>query len=312
MSRNRCRHAAFTLIELLVVIAIIAVLIALLLPAVQKAREAANRTQCTNNFKQLGLGLHTYHDAYTKFPPGTVGSAYYFDGSAEGPSTSVTLSRVPWALLILPYIEQSAIYNQLQSYLQGGGNYNDLYFISSSSNVVKTWICPSDPNSPKVDTAAGQGAHGNYVACTGSTNYGAKGTGLNGMFYAASTTRLADVTDGTSNTLMTSELLVTPNSLGTDVRGRYYNDAHAGTTLFTTLNPPNSSVLDVIAYCKTIPAAPCTTGTSNQFVSARSAHPGGVNVSLADASVRFVSNNVNGGTWLALGTRATGEVPVDY
>jgi prepilin-type N-terminal cleavage/methylation domain-containing protein len=315
-------RSAFTLIELLVVIAVIGILIALLLPAVQKVREAANRTKCVNNLKQLGLAMHNYHDVNQLFPPGTYASTY------GGPDTW-TGDRTSWALFLLPYVEQSNMWNIYQAWhvLQTGTFWwpfqepNNVHFA-----IVPVWLCPSDPNSPKTLTfgggtqAASQGLHGNYAACAGSTVFNTGGppavyggTSLNGMFYSASKTRIADVTDGTTNTLMVGEILVSPDVSGHDTRGRYWSDGTTGGELFSTLNPPNTSVQDRLTYCQPITAAPCTPGSDNMFLSARSQHSGVVNAALADASVRSVSNNVNlSGSWQPLGTRANGEVLGDF
>ncbi|MBM4097919.1 MAG: DUF1559 domain-containing protein [Planctomycetes bacterium] len=304
----------FTLIELLVVIAIIAVLIGLLVPAVQKVREAANRMNCANRQKQIALALHNYHDANGLFPPGQ--PLGYFSGTWYANVGTMDRNRSNWSAFILPYIEQDALGTQLQTLL---GNQNGGYtcFAAFSTTVIPTFLCPSDPGSPKIASTAGnaQGFHINFIACHGNSfatpTADPRGLNLNGMFFGMSKTRMADVIDGTTNTVMVSELLQGSDSAagGHDVRGRMWNTIHAGTT-FSTIYPPNSTIGDnTQGYCGATQGAPCgaQSGT-NAFTIARSRHSGGVNTALADASVRFVTNSVTPATWLGLGTRAGGEV----
>jgi prepilin-type processing-associated H-X9-DG protein len=302
------------LIELLVVIAIIAILIGLLLPAVQKVREAAARTRCQNNLKQIGLAAHNYHDTNRCLP---TGSSDQISGDvADG-------KRTNWLFFILPYMEQSALYNNYYAWVQAGGT-QPWWNEPNRMLVIPTYYCPSDPHSPKTKThedrgpGSDQGFHSNYVGCAGSTSFnpgGSLGNNLNGIFYYASATSLMDIKDGTSNTLLTSEILVVPDDssspAGHDVRGRMWNPANQGAILFTTLYPPNSvTVPDRLQYCqKGVVQAPCTATTTDIMLLARSLHTGGVNAGLADGSVRFVSNSINPtATWQPLGTRAGGEV----
>jgi prepilin-type N-terminal cleavage/methylation domain-containing protein len=310
------KRKGFTLIELLVVIAIIAVLIGLLLPAVQKVREASARSQCGNNLKQIGIAMHNYHSAQGSLPPGQWNPFY----TSTGP-----WDRGCWVHPLLPYIEQDNLY---QIYVNGGAATSSGWalFQPNKDTIIKTLFCPSDPNSPKTAThdtntiggvAQMQGLHVNYVVCSGSTAYGL-GSNLNGIFYVQSTTRLTDIKDGTSNTLMASEICVVPDTTVNDLRGRYCN-SWEGNNWFSTLYPPNTSVADIQNYQGvSIPQAPITnSGSSNSatngaFLAARSYHSQLVNALLADGSVRPISNTVDPVVYQALGTRMGGEVPQSY
>lgn len=176
--------------------------------------------------------------------------------------------------------------------------------------VVPTYGCPSDPNSKRTLTVVSdpQGFHSNYVACAGNSYFGT-GDGLNGIFYWKSKTLLRHITDGTSNTLMVSEINISQDIAGHDVRGRMYNPARQGSILFSTLNTPNNGgAPDRLQYCQTIPDAPCTATTSNLILSARSHHRGIVNAAFADGSVRSLTDDINAGVYLGMGTRDGGEI----
>ncbi len=303
------RRVGFTLIELLVVIAIIAILIGLLLPAVQKVREAAARMSCSNKQKQIALAMHNYHDTHSKFPAGQP-QGYYHDNWYSMPGLK-EFNRANWAGDILPYVEQPAIYGEFQAVLLANSTYT--CFAPFSTNAIPTFSCPSDPKSPK--QSLGQGFHTSYVACHGSgyatPTADPRGINLDGIFYGLSKVRLTDITDGTSNTVMVSELLQGDDALGggNDVRGRMWNTIHSGTT-FSTLYPPNSTVGDnLMGYCGAVPGAPCgSQSVINSFSLARSKHTGGVNSARADGSVAFITNTITPNTWRWMGTRSGGEV----
>ena len=315
------RHSrrGFTLIELLVVIAIIAVLIALLLPAVQQAREAARRTQCKNNLKQLGLALHNYHDTFLVFPPGQ------FQKLAEDPGGGGTLltpnagdstNRSSWMQRILPYFDQAPLFNKFAPYMSGPAGM--AFQWPGADTILPAFMCPTDPAGPKNSTAndrPNQGFSGNYVVCAGSTSFGQAGGGLNlnGLFFSYSRTSIRDTTDGTSNTLMAGELLLIKDvdPSGHDIRGRYYN-TWSGNTFFSSNLPPNTTVGDQhTPWCVSGPKRPCaSTGDYVQF--ARSEHTGGVQIAMADGAVRFVSENIDQTTFRGLGSRSGGEVVGDF
>jgi prepilin-type N-terminal cleavage/methylation domain-containing protein/prepilin-type processing-associated H-X9-DG protein len=322
----RSHHGArrgFTLIELLVVIAIIGILIGLLLPAVQKVREAANRAKCANHVKQTCLAFHNYHSTNGYFTHATYN--YIDDYTTQPPPYNGLQNRRCWMQDTLPYLEQDALFRSFDAYMAAGGSalgFPDL------ATLIPTLMCPSDPTNPKLFTFWGgngtptQGFSGNYVVCAGNDYFNPGGTSnsanLNGIFYALSKTRLTDITDGTSNTAMVSELILVPDETAHDIRGRYYNPQHSGVS-FTTMYPPNTPIPDQFDWCEMpnpIPQAPCVSTGSNQGVNifslARSYHMGGVNVGFADGSVKFISNAVDPVAYKALGSRNGGEVPGDY
>jgi len=299
----RVSHRGFTLIELLVVIAIIAVLVALLLPAVQQARESARRTQCKNNLKQLGLALHNYHGAFTRFPPGAI---YDFEKPAGNDAT--------WISMILPYIDQLPLFNRANwsasfSATVAPGNPPE----EIVSAAIPNMSCPSDPVHGKL--ALGVFRRGNYAANSGIgpfhsvSNPNDPTRTYSGPFTMNSSRSLKDFTDSTSSTIIVAELL---NSILNDFRGvMHYTEG----PLYQHDRVPNSSIPDESrnVYCLSGRNVPCT-GTSTTasdralVYTARSAHSGGVQVTLADGSVRFISENIDQTIWTALATQGGGEI----
>ena len=334
-SRNR----GFTLVELLVVIAIIGILVALLLPAVQAAREAARRMRCTNNVKQLTLACHNFEDTYKTLP---YGRKYDF------------WDTYTWTQLTLPYIEQRAIFENYWTLPQTGitSSYpgpngpigDDARLRLARHTVVPTWNCPSDLGikQNEIATAAYGFIRGNYRGCVGSGDmYGlapASVTGTNwsmgpfsvkqnqsidpGATVQTMGVKLAEITDGTANTLLISEGIsnaVSPGWGGPIGEMIYGN---IGGALFNSTLTPNSTVADqVYGPCPVAAGdarykAPCTSvGGSAWFqpsaagahAAARSYHPSGVVTSLADGSTRFVTDSVDVLVWRAAGTRDGGE-----
>ncbi len=311
------RASGFTLVEMLVVIAIIALLMALLLPAVQGARETARRLQCGNNLKQVALALQTHLAQNEQFP---AGQECLIDIHRAGDNWK----RWSWFTATLPHLEQLSLYEIYTKHYGGspGGGSRSYTNLPQKTAVVPSFLCPSDGANPKVHNGSSannaQGFHGNYVLNAGNTDLNPGGFAasarLNGLFFPQSAVSAAQIRDGLSNTLLGSEIVLVPDgAIGSgqeDVRGRYHNVGHAG-ALFSTLHTPNPSQPDRFSYCINgkVPRAPCVNTSDNVVVSARSHHVGGVTAALADASVRFVSDLVDPQVWLDLGSRAGRETP---
>ncbi len=308
MSRNG-RRSGFTLIELLVVIAIIAILIALLLPAVQQAREAARRTQCRNNLKQIGLALHNYHDTYNIFPPGALAMSHagvpYKPGDAE-PNRTAVAGSWGWSTFLLPYIDQAPLYNALAP----NGNNFPLTPTALTMTILPAYLCPTDPSGNIVTSLAMGGTAGglghaklSYPAIYGSTgvDYVQKSAiTTQGIFWYNSAVRIRDITDGTSNSLMLTERIWDGGDSETR-RGAIWAGKCPGAS--ATGDPGNK-------YSNLVRAqnAPdwLIKGLNNN--SAMSMHVGGVHFVLGDGSVRFLSQNTSGLTYQLLAQRADGQV----
>ncbi len=322
----RNRRAAFTLIELLVVIAIIAVLIALLLPAVQSAREAARRAQCTNNLKQIGLALHSYHDSTNCFP-----MSMGMDSPGFGYPEPVSYSGLS---MLLPFMEQGNVFNAINySVLRGDPSNNTAIAIS-----VNTFLCPSDPQQGALPPGqAGTNYHPNsgngiqYVSgASDPTNFNTSLPPFNGVFYPVSKTRIAEITDGTSNTAGFSEMGLgdQSNGIATEKTDQFWTQTWPSTPdlaigqcqafLVTNLSFQGLST-DGVPWVEGSTSAmynhvnvpnkrSCIFPPGRIMNTANSYHPGGVNLTLCDGSVRFVKDSVNLGTWRALGSRNGGEV----
>ena len=314
---NARRRRGFTLVELLVVIAIIGILVALLLPAVQSAREAARRTQCSNNLKQIGVALHNYHDTHMSFPPGGL----HHSGPGQGGDS--TSWRCSWLLLLLPMLEQQALYNEYDFNIRardGGPN------VTVVGTYISTLICPSAGRRTDLDRwqlALGVKplfAKGNYAACF-SAGSGYSQTSFRGArmqidraaFNAAwhYGANFAAITDGTSNTVVCAEILNSESPK--DDRGAW---AYPSGSFFSGGNqtdfdrdvrlPPNGNALDdrrkdKPCFCnapQTDRNLRCNANASRPNVAARSKHPGGVHTVQGDASVRFVTDEIDINTWV--------------
>ena len=308
--RNRCR--GFTLVELLVVIAIIGILIGLLLPAINAARESARRTSCTNNIKQIGLSLINYHDELGAFPPGYRTNQKYSDGSTD------TSPGWGWSAYILPYMEEKSAYKAISFNLPVESPQNAI----AIQTRIRTYLCPSDmlpPGSFSVtdgfSKSLATAAPSSYSACCGSDDSDTFDATGSGIFYRNSKTRMADITDGASHTIMVGErawvfaqgIWAGAISDGVIMRG----------AMNTNPGSPNGSAPAptlVLSHCHLINTANDTDGGLDDY---SSLHPGGANMVYADGSVHYIktvaSDNPDGSytsdslVLQALGTRAAGD-----
>lgn len=321
--RNRNLHRGFTLIELLVVIAIIAILISLLLPAVQQAREAARRTQCRNSLKQLALAMHNYHDVHGVLPPSFIDSNPILN-SAVDPAQN--LNGLGWGTMLLPYVDQSNLYNQIgtetagfsRNWLDANGNFvlNDP--IPSATTVLSTFLCASDTGNGLNPKRGGYGTS-NYVVNAGtggSSSFSASPAGVrDGVFFASSRRRITDITDGSSNTIFLSERTTEDDKVGS-CRGSnclWEGGLWIGPRNYTSVFGVSAGLqmLDVEFMGGGSPIFlinGSATVTWGYVYNAASLHTGGVQIALGDGSVRFLSEHIALSTYRRLMRPQDGEI----
>jgi len=329
--RSPVSLAGFTLIELLVVIAIIAVLIALLLPAVQQAREAARRSQCKNNLKQIGLAMHNYHDTHGVFTFAYVGA----------PTNSLDDGGTGWGwgTMILPFMDQAPLYNKLNP--SGLMDARDSNLVVLLRTVISGYLCPSNPNSnPSQNTQSNarvfinpDGGSGtavsigssNYVVCAGGNadpyRDRAPSGGLpyydpKGIFFQNSRIRMRDVTDGTSNTFMALER---DTALRPAISGGRNAFTTMGAVWAGTSAPVTGSGRVDVSYTDFKvagtfdPKFPINgSATKGDLRTLSSQHVGGIQALMADGSVRFVNENTNFTLLQYLGQRDDGQTIGDW
>ncbi|HUY31481.1 MAG TPA: DUF1559 domain-containing protein [Pirellulales bacterium] len=312
------RRHAFTLVELLVVIAVVGLLLALLLPAVQAARETARRGQCTNNLKQMGLACQSYHDSLMSFPPGYCASISYVDGQTD------TTPGWGWAAFILPQIEQCAVKGNIHFSLPVEDPRNN----PAVQSNIGVYLCPSDSLPPRpftIPDGAGNplavAAPSSYAGCIGGDSSGVSdATGL-GIFYRNSGTRISDVRDGTSTTILVGE------KAWANAQGVWAGAVNRGVCLRGKYNPcpANGAAWDpapalVLSHSHLNNPLTDPDGGLDDF---SSNHVAGSNFVFADASVHFIRSVTADGSqggytsesivFQALGTRAGHEVvPGDW
>jgi prepilin-type N-terminal cleavage/methylation domain-containing protein/prepilin-type processing-associated H-X9-DG protein len=313
MSGNR---RGFTIIELMVAVAIIAVLVALLLPAVQQARESARQLQCKNHLKQLGLAMHTYHDSLRVFPFG-------FDER-----------EALWSAMILPQLEQSNLYSTLIWAEHGLGNWNDGGpNMIACQTLIPVFRCPSMPVAEHIDNSGIPARVPiSYRACSSSNAASDDvGTipshvypkvaleltsGLNGMFFGCSSTRISQITDGTSNTIMIGETATDPLSRHDEQALDTWAFAapQTGTWLCIPGVTGGTEFSEGLGSCISRINARNAVGIPGVMIelSFGSYHSGGANFAMADGSVRFINDSIDMNVYQAMGSIGLGEIPRDF
>jgi prepilin-type N-terminal cleavage/methylation domain-containing protein len=301
-SNHRIRSVGFTLVELLVVIAIIGVLVALLLPAVQAAREAARRAQCKNNLKQIGLALNNYEGAHRTFPAGYISQAAAINGVGVGPGWS-------WGAQTLPYLEESTIQVDLKRSI------TDPYHDTVRVMALPVFRCPSDAAEESTfvvhddaGTELTRVALANYVGVAGTYEVSESPDTGTGLLYRNHGVRIREITDGLSHTIMVAERASRQSPQTTWV-GAITN------AVIPPINPDfDNEEAPVMVLTNTGTAAEMRVPNNHldHVEDSNSEHPQGVHMMFADGSVQIINNDIDPAVWEALGTRAGGETNGSY
>jgi len=314
-SRWRAQQG-FTLIELLVVIAIIAVLVALLLPAVQQAREAARRSQCKNHLKQLGLALHNYHDTFKTFPPGEINGQNTI-ACPTGSRSAANPQRAPWTVLTLPYLDESPRY---QAFKMEEPFFSFIASTDSGINLIEQQRplgklqCPSDPvNKPSVPNTNYRGVQGGGPVSAAACNVeGVRVWFTNGIFHVNSSTRMGDVTDGTSSTFLVGETRWFIASQTYTTPQTWASGPHISTGIYHSVSTVTAAVDQIndpfYEFDPGISAPDAGKAFATTTRSFGSHHTGGAQFALADGSVHFLNENMNLSVLHNLGARNDGKI----
>ncbi len=308
----RYRYRGFTLIELLVVIAIIGVLVGLLLPAVQQAREAARRMTCVNNLKQTGLAMHSYYDSNRQLPSGYISPGT----SAADPSASETAKGYAWGFVLLPYMEQSSLFDSIDQTREAVGTSNEA---KAAEANLGGYRCPTDTAPVSFSVNNGSGTvdlpTSNYVAVLGWNNVTTEAGQGNGVFFRNSDIQFRDIRDGLSTTICVGERKHIHDFFD---QGPYAANStwyaavpgvlrDAGMTMMPMMKEgPGSLVLGHVGQSGMMSGK--TPNHTNHIVHFSSSHFGGVAFLLCDGSTHIIRDNIDYQLFKAIGTRAGGEV----
>jgi prepilin-type N-terminal cleavage/methylation domain-containing protein len=306
-ARSPCANSgerfAFTLVELLVVITIIGILMSLLLPAVQAARESARNLQCNNNVKQWCLACRNYETSFGVFPAGILHGAQANVSSTGSAGPGGIYRRSTYVVALWPFLDAG---NMANNY-----DYNYSFYAPVNQATVMTqmsfYFCPDDRMGYwKGDPYTR--SRGNYVACWGNGNWSQTGSGyLPSIFGLNRWTKSSQVTDGLSNTMLMSEIMESTADTDFDFRGDIIND-DVGCAEYMTVNTPNTGVDQDVCVNLSDPGPCFYNYSASNYVSARSYHRGGVNTGFGDGSTHFIGNAVDLSLWQAFGSMAGGEL----
>ncbi len=310
------KRKAFTLIELLVVIAIIGILIALLLPAVQKIRDAAARMACSNNLKQLGLAAQNFHNDYNRLPSGVnlPGTYSYAGGVGSGPPIGNNVGEGLFEFL-LPYVEQGPLYSQLNFNGYNSQYQNCLGPTSPGNTIVKTYLCPADKGPTQVTYTSGGNTYyfgaNTYVGNPGIVGFYYNAMDNTGIFYTNSAVRMTDISDGTSNTFMFGERQRTDANFDAVYTGANTIEVHSGwawANEYPGYDYLGGAGVQINWQFPPIAKDPGFVYQDQRYSCYGSNHPQGANFCFCDGSVKYLTNATPVSLLQALSTRAGNEI----